>query len=143
MRPSIVLVVLVSLAVSALSSAQAQAPSPERADAVLRQVERRSLQLARLVSSQLDRARTHGRQGQARCLDAVLSQVHAVQRHATWHLERAGAPEAGRRVGVARVLSERLERLGHEQRRCLGTQTAQRTEVTVEIAPWVPRGEAR
>ena len=128
-----------SLALTTLASVRAEAPPTPNARTMFRRIELRSRQLARLVSSQLHRARVRGRRTRAQCLDTVLSQIHAVQRHATWHLERANTSDFQRRTEVARVLSERLQRLGAEQRRCLGMRRAQHTEVTVEVAPWVPR----
>ncbi len=130
-------ILCLSLAFLTLSAARAD-PLPEDA-AALQAVERRSLRLARLVSTQLDRARVEGRRPQARCLDSVLSQVHAVQRHASWQLGRTTVAGGERRMRLARVLAERLEGLRVQQRRCLGAPAAEGTRVRVEIAPWVPR----
>lgn len=106
----------------------------------LEQTERASFRLARLVSTHLANARAWGQRRQARCLDTLLSEVHAVGLQA--RARRQSRIEDERLAMMQRTLDARLERLRLDSRRCLGHErTRTRTTVTVEIEPGTPTGD--
>ncbi len=125
------------LTLSVAASAQ-RTPLAESVREQLLQTEARSFQLARVVSSHLDRARTAVRRQRARCYDQILSQVHALARQAGYRAGVVG-DAAERHALLSQRLGERLDRLRLDARRCQGPRLREGTVVTVEIADWVPR----
>ncbi|MEM9071911.1 MAG: hypothetical protein AAGE52_25605 [Myxococcota bacterium] len=124
------------LASSSIAMAQ---PTEDDVRAQLLDTEYRSEQLARQVSVHLDEARVTRRQSRAQCFDVLLSQVHALGREAGWRALQVGRDSLERQVTLSRQLRRRLAYLRRHTRRCLGSAQSG-TEVSVEVASWVPRG---
>lgn len=132
-----VVIVVALLSFGATASAEPTATRVADVRVQLEQTEQASFRLARLVSTHLANARAWRQRRQARCLDSLLSQVHALGLQA--RARRRSSIEEERLEVIHRTLDARLERLRLDSRRCLGhARVENRTVVTVEIDPGTP-----
>lgn len=132
--------VVIVVALLSLGTTASAEPTAGDVRAQLEQTEHASFRLARLVSTHLANARAWRQRRQARCLDELLSEVHALGLQA--RARRRSSIEEERLAVIHRTLHSRLERLRLDSRQCLGhARTETRTVVTVEIDPSTPNDD--
>ena len=129
--------VVIIVALLSLGTTASAEPTEGDVRVQLEQTERASFRLARLVSTHLANARAWRQRRQARCLDDLLSEVHALGLQA--RARRRSGIEEERLEVIHRTLDARLDRLRVDSRRCLGhARVETRTVVTVEVDPGTP-----
>ena len=129
--------VVIVVALLSLGTTASAEPTDGNVRVQLEQTEQASFRLARLVSTHLANARAWRQRRQARCLDGLLSEVHALGLQA--RARRQSNIEDERLQVIRQTLDARLDRLRLDSRRCLGhARVENRTVVTVEIEPGTP-----